>query len=125
MSRLLPTALSPFTALMPITGTYDVLTVPVVLPSSTVASLLPQELRSHLLTVPAEVLADLGLTPQSADAADQESRQHLVVLQLGRQLGTGPGPMALHFQEAKIEVPYVRHPDCPDENKAYSFKLMW
>lgn len=133
MSRLLPTALAPFTALMPISGTYDVLTVPVLLPSSTVASLLPLDLRDNLLPIPDDVLAALGLDDkdeaEASAAATGEKHghesKHLVVLQCGRQLGTGPGPMSLNFQEAKLEVPYVRHPDCPDQSKAFSFKLVW
>ncbi|CAO1624342.1 unnamed protein product [Parajaminaea phylloscopi] len=107
---------SPLSGLMTVSGTYDVLCVPVLLPKDVVLGLLPTELRQEepLLEVPDAVLEKLHLM--------RGENQHLVVVQLGRQLGTGPAFSPLHFQEAKIEIPYVRHPDCPDRNRAFSFK---
>lgn len=117
---MLPTLLSPFTALMPVNGTYDVLSVPLLLPKDIVASLLPKPARTKdvLLEVPDALTQALGLKPSSGT-------NRLVLIQLGRQVGTGPGPLSLHFQEAKIEIPYVKHPECPDSSKVFSYKQRW
>ncbi|CAO1629769.1 unnamed protein product [Sympodiomycopsis kandeliae] len=106
-----------------LTGTYDVLTVPLLLPTSVVESLLPAQWRhlspSLLLPTPHDLLSGLKLnTTETQD-------HHLVLLQLGHQQNTGPGVFKLTFQEAKLEIPFVRHPKASgDQNeKTFLFKL--
>lgn len=67
-------------------GTYDALFIPILLPKSIVtSSLLPEQLSTGLLPVPAGVLGELGLQ----ESGSEES--HLVFIQLGYQHQTGPG----------------------------------
>ena len=105
---------------MAVTGTYDVLAIPMLFPKDTAQALLPTSVRnqtpSALLPIPADILE----SPQLERTSDSED--HIVIFQLGRQLGTGPGPMKLHFQEAKLEIPYVRHPKATDRDKVFLYK---
>lgn len=114
-------------ALPALNGTYDVLTVPLLLPKPVVESLLPPTLRhaspSALLPIPQSLRTFCEAhCPPSAGASGET---HLVLLQLGSQTGTGPGPIPLWFQEAKLEVPYVRHPDFKDATKPFLYKQKW
>lgn len=111
-----------------LTGTYDVLCIPLVLPRSTVEALLPTQWRhaspSLLLKTPDELNQLAG--ESGLEERKEGEEPHLVLLQLGHQKGTGPGPFKMTFQEAKLEIPFVRHPKLPeDSQKAFLFKQKW
>lgn len=115
-----------------LTGTYDVLTVPLLLPVKTVESLLPIPYQncspSLLLPTPEHFLTAIPRFPPNPSTNDSSSEQyHLVLLQLGHQKNTGPGPFKMTFQEAKLEVPFVRHPKAHegDKKKEFLFKQKW
>lgn len=96
---VLPRALDGLKMAMSINGTYDVLLVPLYLPRSEVQDLLKA---SKL---------ELAQLPSSAKIADDDT--HPVLLQLGYQHATAPGPSWLpkpSFSEAKLEIPFVKHP---------------
>lgn len=116
-------------------GTYDVLLVALTLPRAQVLQLLPENLRNDrdketsLLYVDDHHLKALRLhsdddhinekNAQTADAGEQ-----IVLLQLGYQQSTGPGPSwlpKLSFSEAKLEVPYMRH-QSDDSDTSFVFK---
>ncbi|PWN23875.1 hypothetical protein BCV69DRAFT_296184 [Microstroma glucosiphilum] len=107
---------------MALNGTYDVLTVPLLLPKTVVQSLLPPSLRdltpSVLLPIPTSVLSACHFPPNEGSSEEK----HLVVLQFGSQKGAGPSIIGMNFQEAKLEIPYVRHPKCKDEQRDFQFK---
>lgn len=93
---------------MGISGTYDVLLLSFLLPKEQVLQLLPPSMQGNVLPVPAEVLSSL-----SASDEQTSSETHPVLLQMGYQISTGPGPSWLpkfSFNECKLEVPFVSHP---------------
>lgn len=104
----------------PISGTYDVLLLAAPLPKEQVRALLPKTiLDAHpdaLLDVPDSV--QNALLADSSDASPSNPRrlnddEHVVLLQMGYQRQTGPGPSwmpKMSFGECKLEIPYVRHP---------------
>jgi hypothetical protein len=110
---------------MALNGTYDVLTVPLLLPKAAVQALLPPSLRdltpSVLLPIPTSVLSACHLPSHEGTSEEK----HLIVLQLGTQKGAGPSIIGMNFQEAKLEIPYVRHPKCKDEQRDFQFKQKW
>ena len=114
---------------MALTGNYDVLTVPFLLPKTTLAPLLPQPAgESLLLPLPPSLLEAIPL-PYPA-GYDSLQDVHPVLLQLGHQHGTGPGPIKMSFEEAKLEVPFVRHPklveqDSPKKDEEFLYKQTW
>lgn len=97
---------------MGISGTYDVLVLTFLLPEEQVLQLLPLHLQSqnNLLHVPEKVTSHFTASQGSPSGT---GRMHPVLLQMGYQINTGPGPMWLpkfSFNECKLEVPFVRHP---------------
>lgn len=97
---------------MGISGTYDVLVLSFLLPQDQVLQLLPLHLQSqnNLLNVPDNV-RNRFTTSQGISSGT--GRMHPVLLQMGYQINTGPGPTWLpkfSFNECKLEVPFVRHP---------------
>jgi hypothetical protein len=104
---------------MGISGTYDVLVLSFMLPRQQVLQLLPPSMQDSLLPVPPEVISSL-----TANEQQTSSEAHPVLLQMGYQISTGPGPSWLpkfSFNECKLEVPFVRHPSGKSE-AAYAFK---
>lgn len=105
---------------MGITGTYDDLVLPILLPKAVVRSLLPANLfpgeTDPLLPVPSSTLEAWRLP------VDEDGSSHPIILELGYQSGTGPGPwlLGMNFNEAKFEIPFVRHPSV-DENDETPF----
>ncbi|GAA6047140.1 hypothetical protein JCM3770_006920 [Rhodotorula araucariae] len=92
-------------------GQYDYWAVPVALPTPLVRALLPPS------SSPAAPHVDF-LTPQEAHTAavhvpDPGQGHSWVVLEAGKQIRTGVGYIPLGrstFHEAKLEVPFLRHP---------------
>jgi hypothetical protein len=105
---------------MGISGTYDVLAVALLLPQSQVLALLPPHVRgdsadAHSLISPTleEMQALVGVEALRSTRATSAEAVHPVFIQLGHQHATGPGPdwlPKMSFGEAKVEIPYVRHP---------------
>lgn len=114
---------------MGISGTYDVLLFSLLLPRDQVLKLLPSDLRSAevLLPVPNKVLTGIAPEGQSDEGeavGTGSANLHPVLLQMGYQISTGPGPGWLpkfSFNECKLEVPYVRHP-LDNSSEPYAFK---
>lgn len=107
---------SPSTAfpvkMVAINGTYDVMLVPLLLPIAQILDFLPPKVRgitpSPLLPFTSDQISSLGLDAASYNA----DSNHPVMLELGYQNHTGPGPRLLRpsFDEAKLEVLGMRHP---------------
>lgn len=101
---------------MGISGTSDVLAIPLLLPKAQVLALLPPHIRDEsALIVPTteELEALFGAKALQSTAESTGGALHPVFIQLARQHATGLGPNWLPkmtFGEAKLEVPYVRHP---------------
>lgn len=124
-----------FSLIMKLAGTYDVLILPFLLDTQIVLDLLPLDWKatsnstSPLLPIPADVLSSLHL-PEIKQDQDGRPTQHLILLQLGYQHGAGPGPyftrFMMNFGEAKIDVPFLRHPSLIGkkglEDKPFSLK---
>lgn len=116
-----------------LTGTYDVLTIPLLLPTKTVESLLPPQYQnctpSLLLATPDHFLTSIPCSSGALPTADAKKQYHLVLLQLGHQQHTGPGPFKMTFQEAKLEIPFVRHPKASEASdkgrREFLFKQKW
>lgn len=114
---------------MGVTGTYDVLVFSFLLPQDQILKLLPSSLRSQesFLPVPSNVINTLK-SNSLQDAGTEVGTLHPVLLQMGYQISTGPGPTWIpkfSFNEAKLEVPYLRHPS-GKSSLAYVLKqLMW
>jgi hypothetical protein len=109
---------------MGITGTYDVLLFSFLLPQEQVLQLLPSSMRSPqtFMPVPTHVISSLDTTAQHANT--DRTMMHPILLQMGYQISTGPGPTWLpkfSFNEAKLEVPFLRHPS-GKSNLPYAFK---
>jgi hypothetical protein len=103
---------------MGISGSYDVLVLAFLLPKEQVLQLLPASSQGHLLPVPEDVLSSLSSSSTST------AEQHPVLLQMGYQISTGPGPSWLpkfSFNECKLEVPFIRHPSGKSD-AAYTLK---
>lgn len=111
---LVPRALEQLRMQMSICGTYDVLLVPLALPREEVLDLLR-----------AAPLSGLQLQPPPPSSHESSGADtHPVLLQLGYQLATGPGPSWLpkpSFSEAKLEVPFVSHPASPPSSSSGPF----
>jgi hypothetical protein len=104
---------------MGVSGTYDVLLFSFLLPREQVLKLLPANLLDNLLTAPEDVLNTLAAS-QGVLTGDT----HPVIVQMGYQSGTGPGPdwlPKMSFNECKVEIPYVQHPQGELE-EPYVFK---
>lgn len=99
-----------------IAGTYDVFLIAALLPKAQVRALLPDSTfgagSDPLLPVPDAYLR--ALIPGNEGVDDERSKgHHLVLLQMGYQMKTGPGPSwmpKLSFSECKLEVPFIKHP---------------
>ncbi|PWN38846.1 hypothetical protein IE81DRAFT_327096 [Ceraceosorus guamensis] len=115
-----------FTVMMDLSlaGTYDVLLVPLLVPKAILQEKwLPANLRDGLLPIPVQILADLDLAQEASTASEP---LHLIFLQLGYQHNTGPGKMWMgmrmnSFSEAKLEVPFMRHPAASDAGSHVPF----
>ncbi|CEH16820.1 hypothetical protein CBOM_07024 [Ceraceosorus bombacis] len=105
-------------------GTYDVLLVPLLVPKAILQEQwLPANLRDGLLPIPGQILKDLDLAQEASTASEP---LHLIFLQLGYQHNTGPGKMWMgmrmnSFSEAKLEVPFMRHPAASDAGSHVPF----
>ncbi|EPQ26158.1 uncharacterized protein PFL1_06366 [Pseudozyma flocculosa PF-1] len=108
---------------MQIKGTYDVVLVPLVLPTAYLVQTLPPSIRSiqpsPFIPFTSQQIAALGI-----DATDFDpDTHHPVMLELGYQHSTGPPPFGLNFQEAKLEILGMRHPHAPSASRqGYVFK---
>lgn len=112
---LVPRALEQLRMQMSISGTYDVLLVPLALPRDEVLDLLRAAPINGLQLQP---------PPSSSHGDSGADDTHPVLLQLGYQLATGPGPGWLpkpSFSEAKLEVPFVSHPASPPSSSSGPF----
>lgn len=95
-----------------INGTYDVMLVPLLMPVAQILNFLPPKVRdiepSPLIPFTHDQVASLGLDTEAYNAGVN----HPVMLELGYQDHTGPGPRVfrLSFSEAKLEVLGMRHP---------------
>lgn len=95
-----------------INGTYDAMLVPLLMPISQILNFLPPKVRdiepSPMIPFTHDEIASLGLDPATYNAGEN----HPVMLELGYQDHTGPGPriFRLSFDEAKLEVLGMRHP---------------
>ncbi|GAA5977344.1 hypothetical protein JCM5350_002435 [Sporobolomyces pararoseus] len=93
-----------------ITGRYDVTCVPIALPSALVTILLPSLWSDG---------APIFLTDQELRDAQLErvpdpgQGKRWAMIQVGEQIGTGVGfgPGRKTFYEAKLEIPFLRHPN--------------
>lgn len=98
-----------------ISGTYDVLTVAFPLSNADVLELLPKSVQQarpedSLLSIPDSAFEAIDM---GTEASGDKAGQHIVVLQMGYQISTGPGPNWLpkfSFSECKVEIPFMRHP---------------
>ncbi|KAJ9478014.1 hypothetical protein PHBOTO_001590 [Pseudozyma hubeiensis] len=95
-----------------INGTYDVMLVPLLMPVAQILNFLPPKVRdidpSPLIPFTQDQISSLGLDTSSYNAGVN----HPVMLELGYQNHTGPGPRLFRpsFDEAKLEVLGMRHP---------------
>ena len=95
-----------------ISGTYDVMLLPLLLPISQVLNFLPPKVRditpSPLISFTHDQIVSLGLNASEYNAG----LNHPVMLELGYQNHTGPGPRLFRpsFDEAKLDVLGMRHP---------------
>ncbi|PWN49121.1 hypothetical protein IE53DRAFT_388686 [Violaceomyces palustris] len=135
---------------MEIKGTYDFIVLAALLPIETILKLLPPHLKpegadhdgtsssssssssspspfpslSPLIPLPSSTVAKLGIEESTYDP----KLNHPIVIQLGFQRGTGPGPsfLRMSFEEAKLEIPSVRHPEAGEGGKevGFTFKQM-
>jgi len=94
-------------------GTYDALYLLTLLDKTTVLSFLPEHIVSTSpIFQPSNVIArTLGIeVPETS---------HPVVFELGRQLSTGVWMFPKStFQEAKLEIPFLHHPNIPKQSAA-------
>jgi len=107
---------------MGISGTYDVLLFSFLLPQDQVLKLLPTSLRAqeNLWPVPVSIIDALNSDGQYTET----EKMHPVLLQMGYQISTGPGPTWIpkfSFNECKMEVPFLRHPS-GKSSLTYAFK---
>lgn len=102
-----------------ITGTYDVLIVAFPLSRKQVLQLLPDPVKQEeeektFMNIPESIINAIVKTKDASSTnAFDVNLDHLIVLQLGYQISTGPGPDWLpgfSFSECKLEVPFLRHP---------------
>ncbi|SPO23422.1 uncharacterized protein UTRI_02101 [Ustilago trichophora] len=107
-----------------ISGTYDVMLVPLLMPISQILNFLPPKVRdiepSPLISFTHDQIVSLGL-----DAAEYHAGvNHPVMLELGYQNHTGPGPRFFRpsFDEAKLEVLGMRHPSLSGKQPASAEK---
>lgn len=114
-----------------INGTYDVMLVPLLMPISQILNLLPPKVRdiepSPLISFTHDQIAHLGLNAANYNAGTN----HPVMLELGYQNHTGPGPRFFRpsFDEAKLEVLGIRHPSLSGKqpttaDKGFVFKQL-
>ncbi|EST07840.1 hypothetical protein PSEUBRA_002957 [Kalmanozyma brasiliensis GHG001] len=114
-----------------INGTYDVMLVPLLMPISQVLNFLPPKVRniepSPLISFTQDQIAHLGLNAAEYNAG----ANHPVMLELGYQDHTGPGPRIFRpsFDEAKLEVLGMRHPSLTGKqpttaDKGFVFKQL-
>lgn len=95
-----------------INGTYDVMLVPLLMPIPQILNFLPPQVRdidpSPLISFTSDQISGLGLKTEEYNAGVN----HPVMLELGYQNHTGPGPRFFRpsFDEAKLEVLGMRHP---------------
>ncbi|GAA5907941.1 uncharacterized protein JCM6883_004067 [Sporobolomyces salmoneus] len=92
-----------------ITGRYDLLLVPLSLPSPLVTILLPSLWSDGApIFLTDQELAESGM----GEIPDPGKGRRWVFVQCGEQIGTGVGfgPGRRTFYEAKLEVPFLRHP---------------
>ncbi|CDS02219.1 uncharacterized protein SPSC_03158 [Sporisorium scitamineum] len=95
-----------------INGTYDVMLVPLLMPISQILNFLPPKVRdiepSPLISFTSDQISSLGLN----SAEYNSDTNHPVMLELGYQNHTGPGPRLFRpsFDEAKLEILGMRHP---------------
>jgi hypothetical protein len=95
-----------------INGTYDVMLVPLLMPIADILNFLPPKVRSidpsPLIPFTHDEITALGLSADQYNACTN----HPVMLELGYQDHTGPGPRFFRpsFDEAKLEVLGMRHP---------------
>ncbi|CBQ72126.1 conserved hypothetical protein [Sporisorium reilianum SRZ2] len=114
-----------------ISGTYDVMLVPLLMPISQILEFLPPKVRSiepsPLISFTSDQIASLGLDT----AAYNAGANHPVMLELGYQNHTGPGPRLFRpsFDEAKLEILGMRHPSLSGKqpttaDKGFVFKQL-
>ena len=95
-----------------INGTYDVMLVPLLMPITHVLNFLPPKVRSiepsPLIPFTHDQIISLGLSAEQYNAGVN----HPVLLELGYQNHTGPGPRLFRpsFDEAKLDILGMRHP---------------
>lgn len=99
-----------------ITGQYDVTCVPIALPSALVTILLPtlwSDGAPIFLTRP-----ELARTTGFEKVPDPGPNKRWVFVQVGQQKSTGVGfgPGRKTFYEAKLEIPFLRHPHSRDHD---------
>ncbi|GAA5950437.1 hypothetical protein JCM3765_004547 [Sporobolomyces pararoseus] len=93
-----------------ITGRYDVTCVPISLPSALVTILLPSLWSDGApIFLTDQELRDAGLER----VPDPGQGKRWAMIQVGEQIGTGVGfgPGRKTFYEAKLEIPFLRHPN--------------
>lgn len=116
---------------MQINGTYDVMLVPLLMPIAQILNFLPPKVRniepSPLISFTHDQITSLGLNAGDYNAGVN----HPVMLELGYQDHTGPGPRVfrLSFDEAKLEVLGMRHPSLSGKqptsaDKGFVFKQL-
>lgn len=102
-----------------ITGTYDVLIVAFPLSRKQVLELLPDPIKQKeeekiFKNIPESIINAIVKSKDASPTTSFDSdRDHLIILQLGYQISTGPGPdwvPGFSFSECKLEVPFLRHP---------------
>ncbi|SNX82955.1 uncharacterized protein MEPE_01661 [Melanopsichium pennsylvanicum] len=95
-----------------INGTYDVVLVPLLMPIAEILNFLPAKVRnispSPLISFTSDQISSLGLSSSAYNAEEN----HPVMLELGYQNHTGPGPRFFRpsFDEAKLDILGMRHP---------------
>jgi len=84
-------------------GTFDAIVVPLLLDKNRALSYFPPSLRGDLCTV--------GAISEVLEGPEVPDGKHPVFFVLGRQSQCGPTilPWKMTFQEAKLEVPFLRH----------------
>lgn len=115
-----------------ISGTYDVIIVALPLSRKQVLQLLPESVKQKeqdktFLDIPASITEAI-LKTNSVNSFDA-NHDHLIILQLGYQISTGPGPHwmpGFSFSECKLEVPFLRHPSGKSEKPmAYKQSILF
>ncbi|GAA6058549.1 hypothetical protein JCM10212_006988 [Sporobolomyces blumeae] len=104
-----------------ITGRYDVEIVPLSLPTPLVTYLLPSLWSETSLPV---FLSPDGVNEATGNLVpDPGQGRQWVVVQAGQQISTGVGfgPGRKTFYEAKLEIPFLRHPSAKSSSPATPF----